>query len=122
MEKTEGPWVQDSLASCFPWSQAEIEKSLGLTVMDAFFSGERQANKWSAEQQEAIWAGCCFPVSSLRPQLHLQRPETVTWPANRLGTARSGFPPPPSLSPLQKQDLGVEEGVSGGLLRPQEQV
>ena len=71
MEKVEGPCVQYSLVSCFPWSQAEMEKSWRLTVIDEFFSGERQANKWSGEQQRAVWAGYCFPASSLHPQLHL---------------------------------------------------
>lgn len=75
LEKTEKPRVQYFLASCLPWSQAETETSLGLPVIDAYFRGERQADKWSGEKQEAVWAGYCFPVSRLHLQLHLRRQE-----------------------------------------------
>lgn len=61
MERMEGPCAQYSLAFCFPWSQPEGEKSS--LVIDVFFGGERQASKWTGEQQETIWAGYCFPIS-----------------------------------------------------------
>lgn len=116
MEKVEAPCVQYFLASCFSWAQAEMEKSWRLMVIDEFFSGERQANKWSGEQQRAVWAGYCFPASSLHPQLHLQRPGTVTWPANRWGEPGAVFLPLPSLPPFGSRTWEWRKGHLGSLL------
>lgn len=46
----------------------------------------------------------------------------MTWLANRLGAARSGFPPPPSPSTLQNRTWEGRRGHLGGLPIPQEQV
>lgn len=39
-------------------------RAWGSLVIDMSFGGERQANKWRAEQWGTIWAGHCFLISS----------------------------------------------------------